>query len=103
MRRELDHRRWASAPVAAYAVVFSHVDRRTSGPDVEAVRAAGLPTLILHGTKDNILADRRLRAALSYAAVPDAEVRRGRGRAPRPAVDAPADEVNAALLAFVDK
>lgn len=42
-----------SAPVAAHAVVSSWIE--DFRPDVEAVRAAGLPTLILHGTKDNIL------------------------------------------------
>ena len=43
----------ASAPVAAYAVVSSWIEDFRD--DVEAVRAAELPTLILHGTADNIL------------------------------------------------
>src|SRR5690606_37647273 len=43
----------SSAPVAAYAVVPSWIEDFRS--DVEAVRASGLPTLILHGTADNIL------------------------------------------------
>ena len=43
----------ASAPVAAYAVVPAWLEDFRG--DVEAVRAAGKPTLILHGTKDNIL------------------------------------------------
>lgn len=42
-----------SAPVAAYAVVPSWIEDFRS--DVDAVRDAGKPTLILHGTKDNIL------------------------------------------------
>ncbi|WP_020575078.1 alpha/beta fold hydrolase [Actinopolymorpha alba] len=42
-----------SAPVAAYAVVPAWIE--DFRPDVDAVREAGLPTLILHGTADNIL------------------------------------------------
>ncbi len=70
-----------SAPVAAYAVVPTWIEDFRA--DVEAVRAAGKPTLILHGTKDNILpidaTGRRFRQL-----VPDAEYVEVEG-APRPA------------------
>ncbi|WP_017586143.1 alpha/beta fold hydrolase [Nocardiopsis ganjiahuensis] len=42
-----------SAPVAAYAVVPTWLEDFRE--DVAAVRAAGKPTLIMHGTRDNIL------------------------------------------------
>ncbi|MBB5915137.1 pimeloyl-ACP methyl ester carboxylesterase [Nocardia transvalensis] len=86
-----------SAPVAAYAVVPSWIE--DFRPDVEAVRAAGLPTLILHGTKDNILpidASGRRFAAL----VPDAEYVEVDG-APHGLLWTHAEEVNTALLRFV--
>lgn len=89
----------SSAPVAAYAVVPTWIE--DFRPDVEAVRAAGLPTLILHGTKDNILpidaSGRRF-----HAAVPDAEYVEVEG-APHGLLWTHADEVNAALLAFVQR
>ncbi|MGF0114881.1 alpha/beta fold hydrolase [Promicromonospora sp. Marseille-Q5078] len=88
-----------SAPVAAYAVVPTWIE--DFRPDVEAVRAAGKPTLILHGTKDNILpidaSGRRF-----HAAVPDAEYVEVEG-APHGLLWTHADEVNAALLAFVGR
>lgn len=88
-----------SAPVAAYAVVPSWIE--DFRPDVEAVRAAGKPTLILHGTKDNILpidaSGRRF-----HQAVPDAEYVEVEG-APHGLLWTHADEVNAALLAFVGR
>ncbi|MEU2198524.1 alpha/beta hydrolase [Isoptericola sp. NPDC019482] len=88
-----------SAPVAAYAVVPTWIE--DFRPDVEAVRAAGLPTLILHGTKDNILpidaSGRRF-----HAAVPDAEYVEVED-APHGLLWTHADEVNAALLAFVGR
>jgi non-heme chloroperoxidase len=88
-----------SAPVAAYAVVPTWIeDFRT---DVDAVRAAGKPTLILHGTQDNILpidaTGRRF-----HAAVPEAEYVEVSG-APHGLLWTHADEVNAALLAFVGR
>ncbi|MBF6132286.1 alpha/beta hydrolase [Nocardia otitidiscaviarum] len=86
-----------SAPTAAYAVVPAWIE--DFRPDVDAVRAAGLPTLILHGTKDNILpidATGRRFAAL----VPDAEYVEVDG-APHGLLWTHADEVNAALLRFV--
>ncbi|WP_265522326.1 alpha/beta fold hydrolase [Oerskovia flava] len=88
-----------SAPVAAYAVVPSWIEDFRD--DVEAVRAAGKPTFILHGTKDNILpidaTGRRF-----HAAVPDAEYVEVEG-APHGLLWTHADEVNAALLAFVGR
>jgi len=88
-----------SAPVAAYAVVPTWIE--DFRPDVEAVRAAGKPTLILHGTKDNILpidaSGRRF-----HAAVPDAEYVEVEG-APHGLLWTHAEEVNAALLAFLGR
>lgn len=86
-----------SAPVAAYAVVPAWIEDFRS--DVEAVRAAGKPTLILHGTKDNILpidaTARRFRQA-----VPDADYVEVEG-APHGLLWTHADEVNAALKTFL--
>ena len=86
-----------SAPVAAYAVVPAWIE--DFRPDVEAVREAGLPTLILHGTADNILpidaTGRRFSALL-----PDAEYVEVDG-APHGLLWTHADEVNRALLRFV--
>ncbi|MGW8568079.1 alpha/beta fold hydrolase [Isoptericola sp. NPDC055881] len=89
----------SSAPVAAYAVVPTWIEDFRA--DVEAVRAAGKPTLILHGTKDNILpidaSGRRF-----HQAVPDAEYVEIEG-APHGLLWTHADEVNATLLAFVGR
>ncbi|MFC8597671.1 alpha/beta fold hydrolase [Isoptericola sp. NPDC057191] len=89
----------SSAPVAAYAVVPTWIEDFRA--DVEAVRATGKPTLILHGTKDNILpidaSGRRF-----HQAVPDAEYVEIEG-APHGLLWTHADEVNAALLAFVGR
>lgn len=86
-----------SAPVAAYAVVPSWIEDFRG--DVEAVRAAGKPTLILHGTKDNILpidaTARRFRQA-----VPDAEYIEIEG-APHGLLWTHADDVNNALTVFL--
>ncbi len=86
-----------SAPVAAYAVVPAWIEDFRS--DVEAVRAAGKPTLILHGTKDNILpidaTARRFRQA-----VPDADYVEVEG-APHGLLWTHADEVNAAQKTFL--
>lgn len=88
-----------SAPVAAYAVVPTWIEDFRA--DVEAVRAAGKPTLILHGTKDNILpidaTGRRFRQL-----VPDAEYVEVEG-APHGLLVTHAAEVNEALLAFVGR
>jgi pimeloyl-ACP methyl ester carboxylesterase len=86
-----------SAPVAAYAVVDSWIEDFRA--DVAAVREAGLPTLILHGTEDNILpidaTGRRF-----HEAVPTAQYVEIEG-APHGLLWTHADEVNAALLPFV--
>ncbi|MFC8734592.1 alpha/beta fold hydrolase [Luteimicrobium sp. NPDC057192] len=86
-----------SAPVAAYAVVPSWLEDFRA--DVEAVRASGKPTLILHGTADRILpidaTGRRFHAAL-----PDAEYVEVEG-APHGLLATHAAEVNEALLSFV--
>ena len=86
-----------SAPVAAYAVVNSWIEDFRE--DVEAVRAAAKPTLILHGTEDNILpidvTGRRF-----HQAVPDAEYVEVEG-APHGLLWTHAAEVNEALLGFV--
>lgn len=87
----------ASAPVAAHAVVSSWIEDFRA--DVEAVRKSGKPALILHGTADNILpidaTARRFRQEL-----PEAEYVEIEG-APHGLLWTHADEVNAALLAFL--
>jgi pimeloyl-ACP methyl ester carboxylesterase len=86
-----------SAPVAAYAVVSAWIEDFRA--DVEAVRAAGKPSLILHGTKDNILPiDATARPF--HKAFPEAEYVEIEG-APHGLLWTHADEVNKALLAFV--
>lgn len=86
-----------SAPVAAYAVVSAWIEDFRA--DVEAVRAAGKPSLILHGTQDNILPiDATARPF--HAAFPEAEYVEIEG-APHGLLWTHADEVNEALLAFV--
>ena len=88
-----------SAPVAAYAVVPTWIEDFRA--DVDAVRESGKPTLILHGTKDNILpidaTARRFRQA-----VPAAEYIEVEG-APHGLLWTHADEVNAALTGFLAK
>ncbi len=88
-----------SAPVAAYAVVPAWIEDFRG--DVDAVRDAGKPTLILHGTKDNILpidaTGRRF-----HQAVPAADYVEVEG-APHGLLWTHADEVNAALKAFLSK
>jgi pimeloyl-ACP methyl ester carboxylesterase len=86
-----------SAPVAAYAVVSAWIEDFRA--DVEAVRAAGKPSLILHGTKDNILPiDATARPF--HQAFPEAEYVEIEG-APHGLLWTHAAEVNEALLAFV--
>lgn len=89
----------ASAPVAASAVVPSWIEDFRG--DVEAVKAAGIPTLIVHGTADRILpidhTGRRFHVAL-----PDAEYVEIDG-APHGMLWTHAAEVNAVLLPFVAK
>jgi non-heme chloroperoxidase len=86
-----------SAPVAAYAVVAAWIEDFRS--DVEAVRASGKPTLILHGTKDNILPIDAT-ARRFHQAVPDADYIEVEG-APHGLLWTHADEVNAALKTFL--
>lgn len=87
-----------SAPAAADAVVSSWIEDFRA--DVEAVRASGKPTLILHGTADRILpvdsTGRRFQRAL-----PDARYVEIEG-APHGLLWTHADDVNMALLAFLD-
>jgi non-heme chloroperoxidase len=86
-----------SAPVAAYAVVPAWVeDFRT---DVEAVRAAGKPSLILHPTDDRILPIDATGRPF-HQAFPEAEYVEIEG-APHGLLWTHADEVNAVLLKFV--
>jgi pimeloyl-ACP methyl ester carboxylesterase len=86
-----------SAPVAAYAVVPSWIEDFRG--DVEAVRAAAKPTLILHGTKDNILPIDAT-ARRFHQAVPEADYVEVEG-APHGLLWTHADEVNAALTGFL--
>jgi len=86
-----------SAPVAAYAVVPAWLEDFRA--DVAAVRAAGKPSLILHGTTDRILpidaTGRRFQEAF-----PEAEYVEIEG-APHGLLWTHAAEVNEALLRFV--
>ena len=86
-----------SAPVAAYAVVDSWIE--DFRPDVAAVREANVPTLILHGTEDRTLPIDAT-ARRFHEAVPAAEYVEIEG-APHGLLWTHADEVNAALLSFV--
>jgi pimeloyl-ACP methyl ester carboxylesterase len=88
-----------SAPVAAYAVVSAWIEDFRE--DVEAVRAAAKPTLILHGTEDNILPI-DVTARRFHQAVPDAEYVEVEG-APHGLLWTHATEVNESLLGFVKK
>lgn len=87
----------SGSAVAAYAVVASWLtDFRA---DVEQVRASGKPCLILHGTADNILpidsTGRPFSKALPQAEYVEVD------DAPHGLLWTHADQVNAALLAFV--
>ncbi|MGW9632043.1 alpha/beta fold hydrolase [Agromyces sp. NPDC055520] len=87
----------SSAPVAAHAVVSSWIEDFRA--DVDAIRTSGKPTLILHGTADRILpigaTARRFRQALPEARYVEIE------GAPHGLLWTHADDVNAALLAFL--
>jgi pimeloyl-ACP methyl ester carboxylesterase len=87
----------SSAPVAAYAVVSSWIEDFRA--DVEAVRASGKPSLILHGTADRILpidaTARRFRRLLPEAQYVEVE------NAPHGLLWTHADEVNTALRTFL--
>ena len=86
-----------SAPVAAYAVVPTWIEDFRD--DVKAVAAAAKPTLILHGTKDNILPIDAT-ARRFHQAVPEADYVEVEG-APHGLLWTHADEVNAALTQFL--
>ncbi|NUW39821.1 alpha/beta fold hydrolase [Nonomuraea rhodomycinica] len=88
-----------SAPVAAYAVVPAWIEDFRE--DVAAVRAAGKPSLILHGTKDNILPIDSTGRPF-HQAFPEADYVEVEG-APHGLLWTHAAEVNEALLAFVGK
>ena len=86
-----------SAPIAAYSVVPSWLtDFRA---DVAKVRESGVPVLILHGTADNILPIDSTGRPFA-AALPDARYLEVEG-APHGLLWTHADEVNAALLDFL--
>lgn len=89
----------SSAPAAADAVVSAWIEDFRN--DVEAVRASGTPTLILHGTSDRILpidaTARRLRRALPEAHYVEIE------GAPHGLLWTHADDVNEALLTFASR
>jgi len=87
------------SPIAAYAVVPTwHTDFRA---DVERVRAAGVASLILHGTADKILPIDSTGRPF-HAAFPEAEYREIDG-APHGLLWTHADEVNAVLLEFLSR
>jgi non-heme chloroperoxidase len=86
-----------SAPVAAFAVVPTWIEDFRS--DVAKVREAGIPTLIVHGTSDNILPIDSTGRPFSKL-MPDAEYVEIEG-APHGLIWTHADEVNEALLAFL--
>ena len=86
-----------SAPVAAYAVVPTWIEDFTE--DVAAVRASGIPTLIVHGTADRILPIEATGRPF-HAAFPEARYEEIEG-APHGMLWTHADEVNAILLPFV--
>jgi non-heme chloroperoxidase len=89
----------ASAPMAAYAVVPTWIEDFTA--DVAAVRASGVPTLIVHGTVDRILPIDATGRPF-HAAFPGAEYVEIEG-APHGMLWTHSEEVNAILLPFVQK
>lgn len=88
-----------SAPVAAYAVVPTWIEDFRG--DVAAVRASGKPALILHGTADRILPIDSTGRPF-HAAFPEADYVEIDG-APHGLLWTHAEDVNQALLAFVQK
>ena len=88
-----------SAPVAAYAVVPAWLEDFRA--DVAAVRESGKPSLILHGTADNILPIDSTGRPF-HEAFPEADYVEVEG-APHGLLWPPATEVNEALLAFLAK
>ncbi|MEJ6488337.1 alpha/beta hydrolase [Leucobacter sp. USCH14] len=89
----------SSAPVAAYAVVPTWIEDFRG--DVDAVRESGKPTLILHGTADNILPIDATARRFSKL-VPNADYVEVEG-APHGLLWTHAEEVNAALATFLAK
>jgi len=87
----------ASAPVAAYAVVPAWIEDFRD--DVAAVRASGKPTLIVHGTSDNILPIDATGRPF-HAAFPEADYVEIDG-APHGLLWTHAADVNKVLLDFV--
>ncbi len=88
-----------SAPVAAYAVVSSWIEDFRA--DVAAVRESGVPSLVLHGTGDRILPIDATGRPF-HEAFPEAEYVEVEG-APHGLLWTHADEVNSALLGFVER
>jgi non-heme chloroperoxidase len=88
-----------SAPIAASAVVPTWIEDFTA--DVAAVRASGLPAVIVHGTADNILPIDATGRPF-HAAFPEAEYVEIDG-APHGMLWTHAPEVNAILLPFIQK
>ncbi|MCC8927444.1 alpha/beta fold hydrolase [Rhodococcus sp. I2R] len=88
-----------SAPVAAYAVVPTWIEDFRD--DVQKVRQSGKPTLILHGTKDNILPIDSTGREFTKA-FPEAEYVEIEG-APHGLLWTHFQEVNDVLLPFVKK
>jgi non-heme chloroperoxidase len=89
----------SSAPIAAHAVVSSWIEDFAA--DVAAVRAGGKPTLIAHGTADNILPIDATGRPF-HSAIPEAVYHEIDG-APHGMLWTHADEVNAILLPFLQK
>jgi pimeloyl-ACP methyl ester carboxylesterase len=86
-----------SAPVAAYAVVPSWLTDFRG--DVEKVKTSGVPAMIMHGTADNIVPIGAT-AQPFHALLPDATYVEIEGGS-HGLLWTHADEVNAALLAFL--
>ncbi|WP_424463936.1 alpha/beta fold hydrolase [Pseudoclavibacter helvolus] len=88
-----------SAPVAAYAVVPTWIEDFTG--DVAAVQASGKPSLIAHGTADNILPIDATGRAF-HAAFPEAEYHEIEG-APHGLLWTHAEEITPILVDFIQK
>jgi non-heme chloroperoxidase len=89
----------SSAPLAAYAVVPAWIEDFRG--DVAKVRASGVPSIIVQGTEDRILPIDST-GRVFHEAFPESEYVEIDG-APHGFLWTHADEVNAALLAFVAK
>jgi non-heme chloroperoxidase len=89
----------SSAPLAAYSVVPAWIEDFRG--DVAKVRASGVPSIIVQGTEDRILPIDST-GRVFHEAFPESEYVEIDG-APHGFLWTHADEVNAALLAFVAK